>query len=103
MTICTPTPPSYVHFPPMDVPITELRARLADWIGHARSGEEVVITDRGVPVARLVSIDSAPILERLAAEGVIGPADRAHRPVAAGRSRVRPQGPVSSLISEGRR
>ena len=37
----------------MDVAITELRANLSLWLDEARSGHEVVITDRGVPVARL--------------------------------------------------
>ena len=70
----------------MDVAVTELRAHLSDWLERARSGSEVVITDRGVPVARLVGLDTAATLERLTAEGVIGRATRTRRPVASGRS-----------------
>lgn len=39
--------------------IAELKARLSHFLSITRSGEEVVITDRGRPVARLV-----PLAER---------------------------------------
>src|ERR1039458_8019004 len=39
----------------MDVAISTLRAELSTWIERARSGEEVVVTDRGTPVARLLA------------------------------------------------
>ena len=58
----------------MDVAVTELRAHLSDWLQRARQGDEVVITDRGVPVARLLGLSATAVLERLAAEGVIGQA-----------------------------
>ena len=87
----------------MDVAVTELRAHLSDWLERARGGNEVVITDRGVPVARLVGLESAGTLERLAAEGVIGRAVTTRRPTASGRSRPRPQRPVSDRVSDQRR
>jgi prevent-host-death family protein len=83
--------------------VTELRAHLSDWLDRARGGSEVVITDRGVPVARLVGLGSTTTLERLTAEGVIGRAAAPRRPVAAGRSRPRPRRPVSDLVSDERR
>lgn len=86
----------------VDVSVTELRAHLSDWLDRARAGGEVVITDRGIPIARLAALDSAGTLERLAAEGVIGKAT-AQRPVAAGRSRPRPRRPVSDRVSDQRR
>lgn len=42
-----------------------LRAELAGWIGRVREGEDVVVTDRGTPVARLVAVGSAPLIDRL--------------------------------------
>jgi prevent-host-death family protein len=36
--------------------IAQLKARLSHYLGVTRAGEEVLITDRGVPVARLVPI-----------------------------------------------
>ncbi|GAA4731199.1 hypothetical protein GCM10023216_24020 [Isoptericola chiayiensis] len=58
----------------MDVPVSTLRAELKSWIERARAGEEVVITDRGVPVARLTGVQSADLLTDLVRQGLITPA-----------------------------
>jgi prevent-host-death family protein len=42
----------------MDVPVTELRAHLSEWLDRVRSGDEVVVTDRGIPVARLLGMSA---------------------------------------------
>jgi prevent-host-death family protein len=87
----------------MDVPVTELRAHLSDWLDRVREGEEVVVTDRGVPVARLLGISATATLQRLAADGVIGRDVSARRPKAAGRDRPRARRPVSDIVSDQRR
>jgi prevent-host-death family protein len=87
----------------MDVAVSALRAHLADWLERARSGEEVVVTDRGVPVARLVGIESSDVIERLTREGVISPPVSAVRSKQTGRARIRPKGSVSDLVAEQRR
>jgi prevent-host-death family protein len=87
----------------MDVAVSDLRAHLSQWLERAKEGEEVVVTDRGVPVARLLGIGASPTLERLAAEGVIGRPPRVQRTTATGRSRPRPRHSVSDLVSEQRR
>lgn len=87
----------------VNVPISTLRAHLSEWVDRARAGEEIRVTDRGVPVARLVGVDTAPLLERLLGEGVIARADRKPRPKATGRRRVPAKGSVSDLIREQRR
>jgi prevent-host-death family protein len=38
----------------VNVSITELRAHLSEWLEQARAGEEIIVTDRGVPIARLL-------------------------------------------------
>lgn len=86
----------------MDVPVTELRAHLSDWLDRVRAGEEVIVTDRGVPVARLLGMTATATLQRLAADGVIGRDVSARRPTASGRARPRPLRPVSDIISEHR-
>lgn len=87
----------------MDVAISEFRAHLSEWLEHARDGDDVVITDRGVPVARLLGLSAAATtLERLTAEGVIGKA-AAPRPQARGRTRPRPRRPLSQAVSDQRR
>jgi prevent-host-death family protein len=87
----------------MEVAVSDLRAHLSEWLKRARQGEELVVTDRGVPVARLLGITATATLERLAAEGVIGRSGRPQRATATGRSRPRPRRSVSALVSEQRR
>ncbi len=86
----------------MDVAITEFRAGLRSWVERARGGEDVVLTERGVPVARLVAVQSSAALDRLEGEGLLTPAT-SPRPRAASQTRVRPSGPVAELVTELRR
>ena len=86
----------------MDVAVTELRARLSVWLDLVRHGEEVVITDRGLPVARLLGLESTPTLERLTDDGVIARPVSAQRPRAAGRTCPRPRQPIADIVSEQR-
>jgi prevent-host-death family protein len=87
----------------MEVAVTTLRTHLSHWLERARDGEEIVVTDRGVPVARLLGINRTATLERLAAQGVIGRPQSPERPQARGKSRVRARRPVAPLVSEQRR
>jgi prevent-host-death family protein len=87
----------------MDVAVTELRAHLSRWIDAAREGEDVVITDRGTPVARIVALDATPVIDRLTAQGVISRPTTSTRPVAGGRRRPSPRHPVAEIVSEQRR
>ena len=82
--------------------VTELRARLSVWLDMVRHGEEVVITDRGLPVARLLGLESTATLERLTDEGVIARPASAQRPRASGRQLPRPRQPVADIVSEQR-
>lgn len=83
--------------------VTELRTHLSLYLDRVQHGEEVVITERGLPVARLLAVGSTATLERLAAEGAIGRPAAAQRPTAAGHPRPRPRRPVADIISEQRR
>ena len=87
----------------MDVAVSTLRAHLSEWLDRARDGEEILVTERGVPIARLLGINTTATLERLTAEGVIGRPERAERPLASGRPRPQPRRPVSPRVSEQRR
>jgi prevent-host-death family protein len=87
----------------MDVAVTDLRAHLSEWLERAREGAELVITDRGVPVARLLGLTTTATLERLTADGVIGRPAAAHRPRAAGRTRPRAGRPLAEIVSDQRR
>lgn len=87
----------------MDVAVTELRAHLSRWIDAARKGNDIVITDRGTPVARIVALDSTPVIDRLTTQGVISRPTRPTRPVAGDRKRPTPKRPVADIVSEQRR
>jgi prevent-host-death family protein len=87
----------------MDVAVTELRAHLSDWLARARDGDEIVVTDRGVPVARLLGVDATATLVRLTEDGTIARPKSERRPKAQGVARPRPRRPVAELVSEQRR
>jgi prevent-host-death family protein len=87
----------------VDVSVTGLRAELARWIEEVRRGEEIVVTERGVPVARLVPVATAPLIERLTREGALAKPATSERPKAQGATRARASGPVSDLVGEQRR
>ena len=60
----------------MTVGIRELKAKLSEYVSRAASGEEIVVTDRGRPVARLIGLEGASMIERGVEEGWITPASR---------------------------
>lgn len=86
---------------PLEVGVRALRAELGRWLEIARE-RDVVITDRGHPVARLVPIGEHPGLERLLAEGSVTPPSTTAKP-ARGAARVRARLPVSDLVAQQRR
>lgn len=62
------------------VNIGELRDQLSAYLQYVRNGEEVVVRDRGVPVARILPLSSAPDSEeeaRLIASGAMRPPQQA--------------------------
>lgn len=86
---------------PVEVGIRALRAELSRWLDVARD-RDVIITDRGQPVARLVPIGAHPGLERLVADGQV---TLPERPASCSRDwiRVRARGSVADLVAEQRR
>lgn len=55
----------------MDVGVRDLKARLSEYLGKVAAGEDVVVTDRGRPVARLVPFIADSAVERGIGEGWI--------------------------------
>lgn len=45
------------------VSITELKAKLSEHLAAVRAGEEVIVTDRGQPIARLGPVEGADEME----------------------------------------
>lgn len=85
-----------------EVGIRELKNGLSSYIERVRTGEEVIVTDRGRPVARLSAIDAPSArLADLVAAGVVRPpsSPRRHEPG----SRIKSKGSVSSFVAEQQR
>lgn len=85
----------------MVVGVAELRQRLAHYLELAAAGEEIVVTDRGRPIARLVAATTASKLDELVAAGI------AHRPTRSKRAwtgpRLRVSGGLGDLVAGQRR
>ena len=89
--------------------ISETKAKLSALLDRVKEGEEVTITDRGKPVARIVPIPATEVdwderLERLERQGVIQrpkkklePGWLASRPLAKSRASV-----LEALLEERR-
>jgi prevent-host-death family protein len=61
----------------MQISLTELRRTPGPALVHVRAGEEVVVTEDGVPMCRLVPIKQASRYEDLVRDGTIRlPTDR---------------------------
>ena len=86
----------------VEVGVRDLKNNLSRYLDRVKAGEEVIVTDRGRPVARLTALD-APTdrLAELIATGTVRPPKRKtrHRPA----RRIKSKGPVSDLVAEQRR
>jgi prevent-host-death family protein len=81
----------------VEVGVRDLKNNLSRYLERVRDGEEVIVTDRGRPVARLSALDSSmDRLNDLIAAGVVRPARLPSR-------RIKPVGSVSDLVAEQRR
>jgi prevent-host-death family protein len=86
------------------VGVRELRNNLSRYLDQVRAGDEVVVTDHGREIARVVPIANderrPSALDRLVAEGLAAPPMKARRPLP---SRGIPASEaVSPLVSEQR-
>ena len=83
-----------------EVGVRELHDRLSEHLGRVHDGAEIVVTRRGLPIARLSAVGAADPLEDLVRRGLVtrptGP--RTQRP-----TKVEASGSVSELIAEQRR
>lgn len=85
-----------------EVGIRDLKNGLSKYIDRVRAGEEVIVTDRGRPVAKLSPLDASDDrLADLVAAGVVRSPRSGSRHQS--RSRIKSKGNVSGLVAEQRR
>lgn len=66
--------------------VAELKARLSEFLSIVRGGDDVIVTDRGRPVARLTALHAGEgdaRLEALVRSGVVRPPRRQAHPTGA--------------------
>ncbi len=86
----------------MEVGVRELRDNLSKWIARAKRGQDILITERGKPVARLTNVEESPALERLITKGIVTPA-RNPKTKLRRSDLIKTKGSVSDLVKEQRR
>jgi prevent-host-death family protein len=86
------------------VGIRELRNNLREYLQRVRAGEDVIVTDRGRPVARLTSLDQRQATrQRLIDEGLVTPARRPKTPIDIESLPRMRSGTLSGIVIEQRR
>ncbi len=86
----------------MDVSVSNLRAHLSDWLNRVQDGEDVVVTDRGTPVARIIRVTASDLLEDLEKEGLLARPTSLDRPRADDIPRVHAKRSIAELVSSQR-
>jgi prevent-host-death family protein len=85
----------------MEVGIRELRADLSRYLKRVREGEEIVVTDRGNPIAKISPTNGRSRIDELIAAGVVTPpTNRGPRTVP---KPIKIRGGISDLVDEQRR
>lgn len=86
----------------VEVGVRDLKNNLSRYLDRVQAGEEVIVTERGRPIARLAALDhSMDRLAELISTGVVRPAKRSTRRPP--KNRISPKGSVSDLVADQRR
>lgn len=86
---------------PIKVGVRELKNKLSHYLEAAKEGQEVIVTDHGKPIARLIPIGETG--DRLAELIARGEARAPLSPVRSIPKPIKARGTVSDLIAEQRR
>lgn len=85
----------------VEVGVRELKNRLSHYLERVTTGDEIIVTMRGRPMARITPLGSAENrFDALVAAGIVRPPD--HRRWARPAKRIRSRGPVSDLVADQR-
>ena len=84
------------------VSISELKAKLSEYLESVRAGEEVIVTDRGRPVARIAPVkgreETESRLRMLIRTGQARPAERSGGVDVERIGALRPRAPAAGLV-----
>jgi prevent-host-death family protein len=89
-----------LHAQGSEVGVRELHDRLSEYLKRVEGGQEVLVTRRGQPIARISAAESRDPLTELAERGLVRLPERRR---SGRRARVKATGPVSDLVAEQRR
>ena len=84
----------------MEVGVRELRNNLSRYLERVQAGEEVIVTERGRAIARVLPLSHERTIDRLIAQGLVTPAPQPKRQSS---RPVKTAGTVSDLVAEQRR
>jgi prevent-host-death family protein len=84
----------------LEVGVRELPGNLSRYLDRVQAGEEVVVTDRGPALARMLPLRGERTIDRLVAQGLVPPAKQSKRPTT---RPIKTTGPVSDLVGRHRR
>ena len=82
--------------------VRELRDHLSSYLEDVKAGGELVVTERGRPIARLVPASAGTRLERLISEGVVTPPSRAREPSSTWGTLSKDVGLVDAVLEQRR-
>jgi prevent-host-death family protein len=85
----------------VEVGIRDLRNHLSRYLEAVRAGDELIVTDHGAAVARILPLGEGRRLDRLIAEGVVSA--RASQTRRRPRQRTKASRSVSELVADQRR
>ena len=91
-----------VATPSTEVGVRDLKNNLSRHLQRVKGGEELVVTDRGRPVARVIPIDASTdrLAELIASGRARPPVNKVRRPLP---EPIQAKGTVSDLVAEQRR
>ena len=93
----------YTNLVAVEVGVRELRSRLSYWLSRASDGEEVIVTERGRPRARITPLGWEERRRRLIEQGLISPAREPKVPIDVEDLPEMRRGTVSDIVIEQRR
>jgi prevent-host-death family protein len=89
----------------VNVGIRDLRENLRSWLGRVKAGDQIIVTERGKPVARLEALGAESRLDELIRLGVVRPplSKKRHKIDASKLPRLGPGPTLSDIVIEQRR